>query len=36
MKLTEEEVHKKYGDSLVVASLGAQVKNGAKETGGPQ
>ena len=33
MKLTEEEARKKYGDSLVVASLGAQVKNGAKETG---
>ena len=33
MKLTEEEARKKYGNSLVVASLGAQVKNGAKETG---
>ena len=37
MKLTEEEeeeeVREKYGESLVVASLGAQVKNGAKETG---
>ena len=33
MKLTEEEAREKYGDSLVVSSLGAQVKNGAKETG---
>ena len=32
MKLTEEEAREKYGDSLVVSSLGAQVKNGAKET----
>ena len=33
MKLTEEEAREKYGDSLVIASLEAQVKNGAKETG---
>ena len=32
LKFTEAEARKKYGDSLVVASLGAQVKNGAKET----
>ena len=33
LKFAEAEARQKYGDSLVVASLGAQVKNGAKETG---
>ena len=33
LKFTEAEARLKYGDSLVVASLGAQVKKGATETG---
>ena len=32
LKFTEEEARKKYGDSLVVASLKARVKSRAKET----
>ena len=32
LKFTEEEARKNCGESLVVASFGAQVKNGEKET----
>ena len=32
-KLTEWEAREKYGDKLVVAALGAQVKSGTKEAG---
>ena len=32
-KLTEREAREKYGDKLVVAALGAQVKSGSKEAG---
>ena len=32
-KLTEREAKEKYGDKLVVAALGAQVKSGSKEAG---
>ena len=31
-KLTEEEAREKYGDRLVVAALGAQVKSGSKDS----
>ena len=34
-KMTETEAHKKYGSTLVVAALGAQVKSGALESGDP-
>ena len=32
-RLTEEEARERYGSKLVIASLGAQVKSGAKDTG---